>query len=52
VKLYTSIWVMMLISAQVPTKPVTFSFPAEYDDTRAIGDKLWNELMPREDVEV
>lgn len=30
----------------VPTKKVVFNFPTNFDDTGAVGDKLWNDLMP------
>jgi len=32
----------------VPVKEVVFEFPTQYQDTGPEGDKLWNDLMPRE----
>jgi hypothetical protein len=32
----------------VPMKEVVFEFPTQYQDTGPEGDKLWNDLMPRE----
>lgn len=32
----------------VPRKEVKFQFPTWYDDDGALGDKIWDELMPRE----
>lgn len=35
----------------VPRKELEFHFPSGYEDEGTEGDKLWNQLMPREYVE-
>jgi len=32
---------------KVPMKEVQFEFPTNYADTGKLGDRLWDELMPR-----
>jgi len=36
------------LTVPVPIKEVHFQFPTDYGDTGELGDRLWNEMMPRE----